>query len=195
MAPKSQCFHLPEHCDNNVRCVHKKRSRRNCRRTKSPMKFCSDSCRFSGGQWRDIYLARFWALGTFALHVRRASKRLRKFHGICSGDKKPININNQSGLFQEWVGVKIDYMLPFSWGKTSTKCPANLRKMLGQSRGPEKATGRWGPAEESQPKTPGEGGGQPPKPVFLTPHLSRVARQTPTSDTARFHTLVCHGWV
>ena len=36
------------------------------------------------------------------------------------GQKKPININNFSGLSREWVGVKFVYVLPFLGKKGNT---------------------------------------------------------------------------
>ena len=50
-----------------------------------------------------------------------------------SEDEKPININNFSGLFREWVGVKFVYVLPFSGKKRETH-KHNSQELSGKGR-------------------------------------------------------------
>ena len=49
------------------------------------------------------------------------------------GHKKPININNCSGLSREWVGVRFVYVLPFSWAKRKTQ-KQNSQEISGKCR-------------------------------------------------------------
>ena len=64
---------------------------------------------------------------------------LLKYCENSSGTRKTININNFSGLSRERVGVKVVYVLPFSWTKReksqeiSGKCQDSPGIILGQS--------------------------------------------------------------